>query len=120
MIEEQSIRTYHGIEVDYVSHIIAHDMVIRNGQWVCRPEYRDSSDKSVHGMIALMKRDPQKEQEMANLIIKNTYRTLMSTGMKECLVFNSNDKKSEWIKTLTKKNLFSRCRCFEKNDILIL
>ena len=67
-------------------------MVIRNGQWVCRPEYRASSDKSVHGIKALMKRDPKKGQEMANLIIKNTYRTLMTRGMKGCLVYSSDEE----------------------------
>jgi DUF2075 family protein len=43
-------------------------------------------------MKALMKRDPQKGQEMANLIIKNTYRTLMSRGMKGCLVYSSDEE----------------------------
>jgi DUF2075 family protein len=72
-------------------------MVIRNGQWVCRPEYRASSDKSVHGMKGLMKRDPQKGQEMADLIIKNTYRTLMTRGMKGCLLYCSDEETREWL-----------------------
>jgi DUF2075 family protein len=91
------IHTCQGLEVDYVGVIIGPDMVIRNGQWVCRPEYRASSDKSVHGMKALMKRDPQNGQEMANLIIKNTYRTLMTRGMKGCLVYSSDEETRGWL-----------------------
>jgi DUF2075 family protein len=43
-------------------------------------------------MKALMKRDPQKAKEMADLIIKNTYRTLMTRGMKGCLVYSSDEE----------------------------
>jgi DUF2075 family protein len=93
------IHTCQGLEVDYVGVIIGPDMVIRNGKWVCRPEYRASSDKSVHGMKSLMKRDPQKGQEMADLIIKNTYRTLMTRGMKGCLVYSSDEETRGWLKT---------------------
>jgi DUF2075 family protein len=81
-----------GLEDDYIGVIISQDMVIRNGQWVCRPEYRVSSDKNVYGMKFLMKRDPQKGQEMADLIIRNTYRTLMTRGMKGCLVYCSDEE----------------------------
>jgi DUF2075 family protein len=95
------IHTCQGLEVDYVGVIIGPDMVIRNGQWVCRPEHRASSDKSVHGMKSLMKRDPQKGQEMADLIIKNTYRTLMTRGMKGCLVYSSDEETREWLTRLS-------------------
>jgi hypothetical protein len=94
------IHTCQGLEVDYVGVIIGPDMVIRNGKWVCRPEYRAKSDKSVHGMKSLMKRDPQKGQEMADLIIKNTYRTLMTRGMKGCLVYSSDEETRGFLSNL--------------------
>lgn len=91
------IHTCQGLEVDYVGVIIGPDMVIRNGRWVCRPEFRASSDKSVHGLKSLIKKDPAKGQQLAELIIKNTYRTLMTRGMKGCLVYSSDEETRNWL-----------------------
>jgi hypothetical protein len=92
------IHTCQGLEVDYVGVIMGDDLVIRNGQWVCQPEKRASSDKSIHGLKQLLKNDNAKGKEMAELIIKNTYRTLMTRGMKGCLVFSSDTETREWLK----------------------
>lgn len=92
------IHTCQGLEVDYVGVIMGDDLVIRDGRWVCRPEKRASSDKSIHGLKALLKRDPLRGHEMAELIIKNTYRTLMTRGMKGCLVFSSDNETREWMR----------------------
>jgi len=92
------IHTCQGLEVDYVGVIMGDDLVIREGRWVCRPEKRASSDKSIHGLKALLKRDPQRGQEMAELIIKNTYRTLMTRGMKGCLVFSTDKETRAWVR----------------------
>ncbi len=91
------IHTCQGLEVDYVGVIMGDDLVIRNGNWVCRPEFRASSDKSIHGLKSLIKRDPEKGKEMANLIIKNTYRTLMTRGMKGCFLYSTDEETLEWI-----------------------
>jgi DUF2075 family protein len=81
------------------------DLVIRNGQWLCQPEKRASSDKSIHGIKSLIKANPQKGQEMANAIIKNTYRTLMTRGMKGCFVWSSDKETQEWLsKHITSTN----------------
>lgn len=94
------IHTCQGLEVDYVGVIIGPDMVIRNGRWVCRPEFRASSDKSVHGLKSLIKKEPTKGQQLAELIIKNTYRTLMTRGMKGCLVYSSDEETRNWLNDL--------------------
>jgi len=91
------IHTCQGLEVDYVGVIIGPDMVIRNGKWICRPEFRASSDKSVHGLKALIRRDPIKGKELGELIIKNTYRTLMTRGMKGCLVYSCDMETGDWL-----------------------
>jgi DUF2075 family protein len=94
------IHTCQGLEVDYIGVIIGDDMVIRAGQWVCRPEKRDRHDKSIHGMKQLMKKDPIHGQAMSDLIIKNTYRTLMTRGMKGCLVFSTDQETREYLMSL--------------------
>lgn len=89
------IHTCQGLEVDYIGVIIGPDLVIRNGNWVCRSECRAGSDKSVHGLKSLIKKNPQAGKEMAELIIKNTYRTLMTRGMKGCLVYSVDPETRE-------------------------
>lgn len=91
------IHTCQGLEVDYVGVIIGDDLVIRNDEWVCQSDKRARSDKSVHGLKSLLKSDPVKGQQMAELIIKNTYRTLMTRGMKGCLLFSSDKETREWL-----------------------
>lgn len=91
------IHTCQGLEVDYVGVIMGNDLVIRNGEWVCQSNNRARSDKSVFGMKKLLKEDPTKGQEMAELIIKNTYRTLMTRGMKGCYVWSVDKETQEWL-----------------------
>ena len=97
------IHTCQGLEVDYIGVIIGDDLVNRNGSWVCRPEKRDRHDKSIHGIKQLMKKDPAHGQAMADLIIKNTYRTLMTRGMKGCLVFSTDQETREYLMSLKVK-----------------
>ena len=92
------IHTCQGLEVDYVGVIIGPDMVIRDGKWVCKAKYRAGSDKSVHGLKTLLKSNPHQGQYMETLIIKNTYRTLMTRGMKGCLVYSTDAETREWLK----------------------
>jgi DUF2075 family protein len=72
------------------------DLVIRNGKWICQPQKRSSSDKSIHGLKSLLKSDPECGQQIAELIIKNTYRTLITRGMKGCYIWYSNEETLEW------------------------
>lgn len=96
------IHTCQGLEVDYVGVIMGEDLVIRNGQWVCQSDKRARSDKSVHGLKKLLKNEPVEGQQMAELIIKNTYRTLMTRGMKGCLVFSADKETRAWLKQTIK------------------
>ena len=92
------IHTCQGLEVDYIGVFMGPDLVIRNGNWVCQPEKRASSDKSIHGIKSLLKANPQKGKEMANAIIKNTYRTLMTRGMKGCFLWSSDEETQDWLR----------------------
>jgi hypothetical protein len=91
------IHTCQGLEVDYVGVIMGPDLVIRNGQWICQPTTRASSDKSIHGLKSLLKTNPTRGNQMAELIIKNTYRTLMTRGMKGCYVWSSDYETLQWL-----------------------
>ncbi len=81
------IHTCQGLEVDYIGVIVGGDFIVRNGTVVCQPAERSKSDRSIRGWKKLLKEHPLAARERLDLIIKNTYRTLMSRGMKGCYIF---------------------------------
>jgi DUF2075 family protein/nucleoside-triphosphatase THEP1 len=91
------IHTCQGLEVDYVGVIMGEDLVIRGGKWICQPSKRAKSDKSVHGLKKILAENPLEGERLANMVIKNTYRTLMTRGMKGCLLFSSDTETREWL-----------------------
>jgi len=81
------IHTCQGLELDYVGVIIGPDLVYRDGRIVSDAAKRASSDQSVKGLKAMLKSEPAGALALADAIVKNTYRTLMTRGMKGCYVY---------------------------------
>lgn len=81
------IHTCQGLEVDYVGVIIGDDLIVRNGEVITNPIARAKTDKSISGFKKLLKTNPDLANKKADGIIRNTYRTLMTRGMKGCYVF---------------------------------
>ena len=81
------IHTCQGLEVDYIGVIVGPDLVVERNVIVTRPLKRSKHDKSLSGYKRLLKLDPTQANRKADLIIKNTYRTLMTRGMKGCYVY---------------------------------
>lgn len=80
------IHTVQGLEMDYVGVIIGPDLIVRNGHVVTQPSKRARTDRSLHGYKTARKEAPEECDARADAIIKNTYRTLMSRGLKGCLI----------------------------------
>jgi len=81
------IHTCQGLELDYVGVIIGPDLIFRDGRIVTDATKRASSDQSVRGLNQMMTTDPERARALADTIVKNTYRTLMTRGMKGCYVY---------------------------------
>ena len=81
------IHTSQGLEFDYVGVIIGEDLVYKDEGIVTDFKKRATTDQSLKGIISIDKKDPVKAAEIADEIIKNTYRTLMTRGMKGCYVY---------------------------------
>ena len=92
------IHTSQGLEFDYVGVIIGDDMRYENGHIVTDFTKRAKTDQSLKGIKKLSKEDPVKAAEIADEIIKNTYRTLMTRGMKGCYVYCTDKKLAEYLK----------------------
>ncbi|MCF0111384.1 MAG: DUF2075 domain-containing protein, partial [Erysipelotrichaceae bacterium] len=96
--EAGCIHTSQGLEFDYVGVIIGDDMRYENGHIVTDCTRRASTDQSLKGIKNLLKEDRVKANKLADEIIKNTYRTLMTRGMKGCYVYCTDKKLAEYLK----------------------
>lgn len=92
------IHTCQGLEVDYVGVIVGDDFIVRNGEVICQPEKRASSDKSIFGWKRLLKEQPIAGKQQLDLVIKNTYRTLMTRGMKGCYIYCSDKETAAYFR----------------------
>ncbi|UTR12957.1 DUF2075 domain-containing protein [Evansella sp. LMS18] len=81
------IHTSQGLEFDYVGVIIGDDLGYRDGQVITDPTKRAKTDNSLRGLKKMQKEDPEKAAKLADEIIRNTYRTLMTRGQKGCFIY---------------------------------
>ena len=93
------IHTCQGLELDYVGVIIGPDLVYQDGKVVADATRRASSDQSVKGLKAMLKSDPDGARAIADSIVKNTYRTLMTRGMKGCYVYCTDAPLAEYLRS---------------------
>lgn len=93
------IHTCQGLEVDYIGVIIGPDLIVRNGEVITDPSARDRHDKSIRGHKTLAKADPVSAKKITDLIIKNTYRTLMTRGMKGCYVYSTDQETADYFRS---------------------
>lgn len=109
------IHTCQGLELDYVGVIIGPDLIVRDGKIITDATKRASSDKSVFGYKKMLKEDPDRAQAMGDMIIKNTYRTLMTRGMKGCYVYSTDPETQEYFREALQKPVDTRM--FTSSDI---
>ncbi|WP_406533618.1 DNA/RNA helicase domain-containing protein [Methanobrevibacter sp.] len=81
------IHTSQGLEFDYVGVIIGEDMRFDGEHIVTDFEKRARTDQSLKGIKKMYKENSVGALEIADEIIKNTYRTLMTRGMKGCYIY---------------------------------
>ena len=94
------IHTCQGLEVDYIGVIIGRDLVAIDGVLKTDPSARAKTDKSLAGYKKELKEDPISAEIKADEIIRNTYRTLLSRGMKGCYVYFVDPATAEHFKKL--------------------
>jgi uncharacterized protein len=60
---------------------------------------RARADKTIKGLGAMRKTDPDRAERLADMIVKNTYRTLMTRGMKGCFVYCVDPALREYLRS---------------------
>jgi hypothetical protein len=101
--EAGCIHTVQGLEFDYVGVIIGDDIRYKNGHIVTDYTKRAKTDTSLNGIKKIALEKGQEEaNKIADNIIKNTYRTLMTRGMKGCYVYCTDKGMQEYLKNTLK------------------
>ncbi|SEL35866.1 DUF2075 domain-containing protein [Ruminococcus albus] len=92
------IHTSQGLEFDYVGVIIGDDLRYENGHIVTDFTKRAKTDQSLKGIKKLYKERPEDALARADEIIKNTYRTLLTRGMKGCYIYCTDKHLRDYLK----------------------
>ena len=82
--------------------IIGDDMRYQDGHIVTDFTKRAKTDQSLKGIKKLYRENPEKALKEADEIIKNTYRTLMTRGMKGCYIYCTDQKLADYLKECLK------------------
>lgn len=105
-IDEKSVQeigcvhTSQGLEFDYVGVILGEDIRYENGKIITDFNKRAKTDRSLFGIKKLYNENPEKALELSEEIIKNTYKTLMSRGMKGCYIYCVDENLQQYFKHL--------------------
>ena len=101
------IHTCQGLEFDYVGVIIGDDMRYSDGAVVTDASKRARTDQSLRGLKGAYP-DPDEAYTVADRIIKNTYKVLMTRGMKGCYVYCTDSGLREHLRkrSISRRNMF--------------
>ena len=93
------IHTSQGLELEHVGVIVGLDLIVRNNKVITNFRERSSMDKSMSGIVGMHNRNPEEAYSLADKLIKNTYRTLFTRGMKSCFVYFVDEETREYFRT---------------------
>lgn len=88
------IHTSQGLEFDYVGVIIGKDLLLDDNLVITNYKARAKTDQSLKGIKS------SKDTVLADKIIKNTYKTLMTRGQKGCFLYIEDDSLRNHIKNV--------------------
>jgi DUF2075 family protein len=92
------IHTTQGLEFNYVGVIIGDDLRYEEDKVITDFTKRAKSDKSLNGIKTLARKKDAVALKRCDVIIRNTYRTLMTRGMKGCYVYCTDKKLASYFR----------------------
>jgi len=93
------IHTSQGLEFDYVGVIVGKDLRYENNKVITDYTERAKTDTSLKGIKS------NKNYKLADEIIRNTYRTLLSRGQKGCFIYCEDKELLKYMSKLLNKNI---------------
>ena len=94
------VHNVQGLEFDYIGVIIGPDLKYENGKVLTDYKKRASTEKSLYGLYVLMKQDKEYYEKLADTIIRNTYRVLLTRGLKGCYVYACDEALQNHLKRI--------------------
>ena len=94
------IHTCQGLELDYVGVIIGPDLRLSGGHVVTDVSQRAKTDASIKGLKTMLKQNPEEATRRGREIVLNTYRTLLTRGMKGCYVYCTDKELADHLRSL--------------------
>lgn len=106
------IHTCQGLELDYVGVIIGDDMRfdISKKKIITDVLKRSSNDRSILGIKKQLKENKNIALKIAENIVKNTYRTLMTRGMKGCYIYCCDPELSKHFSSLIEGSILDESK----------
>ena len=92
------VHSVQGLEFDYVGVIIGEDLYFKDEKVCTNFQNHASSDPAFKGIKKLYKENKELAIEVSNTIIKNTYRVLLTRGIKGCYIYCVDKKLNNYIK----------------------
>jgi uncharacterized protein len=109
------IHTCQGLELEYVGVIIGPDLIVRNSKVITDVSKRSKKDKSIRGYKKLIANGNQNSLNRLDLIVKNTYKTLMTRGLKGCYIYCTDSETEDYF-----RKRINSIAPYEENDIISL
>jgi hypothetical protein len=100
--EAGCIHTAQGLELDYVGVIVGKDLRLVHGDVITDVDKRSKNDVSVRGWKTKVKQGDKEVMARVDRIIRNTYKVLMTRGMKGCYVFFEDDSLRDYFNKFIK------------------
>lgn len=99
------IHTSQGLEFSYAGVIIGDDLRFENGKVITDFSARAKTDKTtLKGLIVPCRKGDKEALHKADMIIRNTYRTLLSRAMKGCIVYCTDRALADHIRSSIEEN----------------
>ena len=101
--EAGCIHSVQGLEFEYVGIIIGNDLLYKNNKLITDFHNHASTDPSFKGIKKLEKEDSQYANLVADKLIRNIYRVLLTRGIKGCYVYCVDESLNNYFKNLIKQ-----------------
>ena len=98
--EAGCIHSVQGLEFDYVGVIIGPDLAYDGTKLITNFHNHASTDPSFRGIKKIEKENYEYAQVLADELIKNAYRVLLTRGMKGCYVYCTDDRLGSYYKKI--------------------
>jgi DUF2075 family protein len=92
------IHTCQGLELDYAGVIMGPDLIVRDGEVYTDVTKRAKTDKSIFGYKKMLREEPDRAEALVDMIIRNTYRVLLTRGMKGTFIYCTDPETQEYFK----------------------